>query len=72
MTGHLTAPGQAVLNITSLSAGGSYDASDRLSAGYGMVEFFVTPSLRERLRACSVHPEPRFSDHAPFVVDYAE
>jgi hypothetical protein len=44
--GHLTAPGQAVLNITSLSAGGSYDARDRLSAGYGMLEFFVTPSLR--------------------------
>ncbi|MGH8076360.1 MAG: exodeoxyribonuclease III [Lysobacter sp.] len=30
----------------------------------------VTPSLRDRLRACSVHPSPRFSDHAPFVVDY--
>ncbi|MFC4727389.1 exodeoxyribonuclease III [Coralloluteibacterium thermophilus] len=32
----------------------------------------VTPSLRPRLRGCSIHPEPRFSDHAPFVVDYAE
>jgi exodeoxyribonuclease-3 len=31
----------------------------------------VTPSLRDRLRACAIHPEPRFSDHAPFVVDYA-
>ncbi|MBA2238606.1 MAG: exodeoxyribonuclease III [Lysobacter sp.] len=31
----------------------------------------VTPSLRDRLVACAVHPEPRFSDHAPFVVDYA-
>ncbi|MCD9028046.1 exodeoxyribonuclease III [Luteimonas sp. BDR2-5] len=31
---------------------------------------FITPSLRERVRACSVHPEPRFSDHAPLVVDY--
>lgn len=31
----------------------------------------VTPSLRERLRACAVHREPRFSDHAPFSVDYA-
>lgn len=31
----------------------------------------VTPSLHDRLRACSIHPEPRFSDHAPFVVDYA-
>ena len=32
---------------------------------------FVTPSLRERLRACSIAREPRFSDHAPFTVDYA-
>ena len=31
---------------------------------------FVTPSLRARLEACSIHPQPRFSDHAPFVVDY--
>ena len=32
----------------------------------------VTPSLRDKLVACSINPEPRFSDHAPFVVDYAE
>lgn len=44
--GHLTAAGQSVLNITSLSAGGSYTARDRLGAGYGMLEFFVTPSVR--------------------------
>ena len=31
---------------------------------------FATPSLRERLRGCSILKEPRFSDHAPFVVDY--
>jgi exodeoxyribonuclease-3 len=31
----------------------------------------VTPSLRDRLRGCAIHPEPRFSDHAPYVVDYA-
>ena len=31
----------------------------------------VTPSLRDRLRACSIAPTPRFSDHAPFSVDYA-
>lgn len=30
----------------------------------------VTPSLAKRLKACAVHPEPRFSDHAPFAVDY--
>ena len=32
---------------------------------------FVTPSLRARLKSCSIHPQPRYSDHAPFVVDYA-
>jgi len=32
----------------------------------------LTPSLRDRLRACSIAAEPRFSDHAPFTVDYAE
>jgi exodeoxyribonuclease-3 len=31
----------------------------------------VTPSLRERLRACSVYRERFFSDHAPYTVDYA-
>ncbi len=33
---------------------------------------FVTPSLAKRLKRCKVHPEPRFSDHAPVVVDYAD
>jgi exodeoxyribonuclease III len=31
---------------------------------------FITPGLRDRVSACAVHPEPRFSDHAPYVVDY--
>lgn len=31
----------------------------------------ATPSLREHLRACAITPAPRFSDHAPFAVDYA-
>lgn len=31
----------------------------------------VTPELGARAKACAVHPEPRFSDHAPYVVDYA-
>jgi exodeoxyribonuclease III len=30
----------------------------------------VSPSLKARLKDCAIHPEPRFSDHAPFVVDY--
>jgi exodeoxyribonuclease III len=32
---------------------------------------FTTPSLRDRLRACAIAATPRFSDHAPFTVDYA-
>lgn len=32
----------------------------------------ITPSLREKLKACSVTPSPRFSDHAPYAVEYAE
>ncbi|CBA14918.1 exodeoxyribonuclease III [Xanthomonas albilineans] len=31
---------------------------------------FVTPSLRERLHGCAIYTEQRFSDHAPFTVDY--
>jgi exodeoxyribonuclease-3 len=31
-----------------------------------------TPSLRDRLKACSVYREQRFSDHAPYIVDYAD
>lgn len=30
----------------------------------------VTPGLRDRLLACSIHRDDRFSDHAPFTVDY--
>ena len=33
---------------------------------------FVTPSLQAKLRGCEIFPTPRFSDHAPFVVDYAD
>jgi exodeoxyribonuclease-3 len=31
---------------------------------------FVTPGLRGALRACAIARTPRFSDHAPFTVDY--
>jgi exodeoxyribonuclease-3 len=39
--------------------------------GWRIDYLFVTPSLRDRLRACTITPTPRFSDHAPFAVDYA-
>ncbi|WP_045726792.1 exodeoxyribonuclease III [Xanthomonas sp. GPE 39] len=32
---------------------------------------FVTPSLRERLQRCAIYTAQRFSDHAPFMVDYS-
>ncbi|UXI68243.1 exodeoxyribonuclease III [Tahibacter amnicola] len=31
----------------------------------------VTPSLKARLKSCEILREPRFSDHAPYTVDYA-
>ncbi|HUH89751.1 MAG TPA: endonuclease/exonuclease/phosphatase family protein, partial [Lysobacter sp.] len=30
----------------------------------------LTPALARRVRSCSIAREPRFSDHAPFTVDY--
>jgi exodeoxyribonuclease III len=32
----------------------------------------VSPALRSRLKACAITPSPRFSDHAPYTVDYAD
>ncbi len=32
----------------------------------------VTPGLRDRLKRCSIYRDQRFSDHAPFTVDYAD
>ena len=31
----------------------------------------VTPSLRDRLKDCAIFREPKFSDHAPYLVEYA-
>ena len=31
----------------------------------------VTPSLRDKIKGCAIAPTPRFSDHAPYTVDYA-
>jgi len=32
----------------------------------------LSPSLRERLRDCAIYRDQRFSDHAPYTVDYAD
>ena len=31
----------------------------------------VTPSMRARLKSCAIFPEPKMSDHAPYLVEYA-
>ena len=31
----------------------------------------VTPGLRTKLQSCAIAATPRFSDHAPYMVDYA-
>jgi exodeoxyribonuclease III len=31
----------------------------------------VTPNLRDTLKSCAITPDPRFSDHAPYAVEYA-
>jgi exodeoxyribonuclease III len=30
----------------------------------------ISPNLAAQLRDCTIHAEPKFSDHAPFAVDY--
>jgi len=30
----------------------------------------ISPGLKDRLKHCEIFPEPRFSDHAPYVVEY--
>ena len=32
----------------------------------------LSPSLRARLRDCAIYRDQRFSDHAPYTVDYAD
>ncbi|HET7063129.1 MAG TPA: exodeoxyribonuclease III [Rudaea sp.] len=32
----------------------------------------VSPALRARLKSCAIAPSPRFSDHAPYMVDYID
>jgi len=51
------------------SARGAARAND---VGWRIDYQLVTPSLRDRLRACSIAREPRFSDHAPYIVDYRD
>jgi exodeoxyribonuclease-3 len=61
---HLHAEGQ---DYTWWSNRGAARAND---VGWRIDYQFVTPGLRDHLRACAIARTPRFSDHAPFTVDY--
>ena len=41
------------------------------NVGWRLDYQLVTPELAARLQGCSILREPRFSDHAPYIVDYA-
>ena len=43
--GRFSAPGQSFFRVTPLSAGGSYSADDKLVAGYGMFQLYLTAKL---------------------------
>ncbi len=61
---HLTPEGQ---DYTWWSQRGQARANN---VGWRIDYQMVSPSLKAKLKRCAIHPEPRFSDHAPFVVDY--
>ncbi len=61
---HLRPEGQ---DYTWWSQRGAARAND---VGWRIDYQIVTPGLRARLRDCSIAREPRFSDHAPYIVDY--
>lgn len=42
------------------------------NVGWRLDYQLLTPGLLDRLRTCSIEREQRFSDHAPFSVDYSE
>ncbi|MGB0134978.1 exodeoxyribonuclease III [Dokdonella sp.] len=63
---HLNPAGQ---DYTWWSNRGAARAND---VGWRLDYQLVTPGLRDRLRSCSIEREQRFSDHAPFSVDYSE
>jgi TonB-dependent receptor len=79
--GRFADPTAAFFRVTPLSAGGSYQASDRLVAGYAMLQFFLTSKLEllggarversdvtvttEPTVGAPVTTEPRYTDVLP-------
>ncbi len=43
--GRFNAPGQSFFRVTPLAAGGSYSATDKLAAGYGMFQLYLTAKI---------------------------
>lgn len=48
----------------------SRGAARQKDVGWRIDYQVVSPGLRDRLLDCGIHKEPRFSDHAPYYVDY--
>ncbi len=46
-------------------------AAREKNVGWRIDYQLCTPALAAGLRDCAIHASPRFSDHAPYVVDYA-
>jgi exodeoxyribonuclease III len=46
-------------------------AARATNVGWRIDYQIVSPGLREQLKGCTITPAPRFSDHAPFAVDYS-
>ena len=44
----------------------------RHNVGWRIDYQIVSPTLRARLKTCAITPSPRFSDHAPYAVDYID
>jgi hypothetical protein len=56
--GRFTAPGDSVFHISALAQGGNYSAKDNLRAGYGMVDFGISPRIRLIAGARFEHDRP--------------
>ncbi|MCB1554322.1 MAG: exodeoxyribonuclease III [Xanthomonadales bacterium] len=63
---HLRPQGQ---DYTWWSQRGAARAKD---VGWRIDYQIVSPSLASRLQDCAIHPKPKFSDHAPFAVDFGD
>ena len=57
--------------MPSNTAGGASAARRAKNVGWRIDYQLVTPKLAATIREATIFPEPKFSDHAPYLVDYA-